>query len=153
MLKLNKKIEYAMLALMELDSLPPEETMTVKTIVSNTNLPKALAGKILQELNRHEIVSSIQGINGGYRLNKSFSKIRLKDIIEAVDGPIGLVDCLYDDGNCENSIHCELQTPLARIQDGLNKYLMNITMDDIKEMNGNSGQLVGIGRQIKKTHK
>ena len=148
MLKLNKKIEYAMLALMELETLPPGETMNVKSIVSRTNLPKALAGKILQSLNRHDIVTSIQGINGGYKLNKTFSEIRLKDIIESVDGPIGLVDCLYVDGSCENSDYCELQAPLAQIQAGINNYLMNITMADIKNMNGDSGNLVTLSENF-----
>lgn len=144
MLKLNKKVEYAILALLELDTLEPGEMLTAKEIVARSSIPNALAGKILQSLNKFGIVKSVQGINGGYKLSFSFEDIRLKELIEAVHGPIALVDCLGDGSHCVNKADCILQSPMERIQAGLMDYLMKITMADIKRMCSDEAELIKI---------
>lgn len=132
MFKINKKIEYAMLALLEIENLPEGESINVKTLVEKAGLPKALIGKILQSLNREGILESTQGVKGGYRLIRDFEHIKLKDLIEAVDGPIAIVDCFQVNNNCENSASCELKTPFNKIQDQMVRYFMDITMAEIK---------------------
>ena len=132
MFKINKKIEYAMLALLEIENLPEGDSINVKTLVEKAGLPKALIGKILQSLNREGILESTQGVKGGYRLNRDFEHIKLKDLIEAVDGPIAIVDCFQLNNNCENSASCELKTPFSKIQDQMVRFFMEITMAEIK---------------------
>ena len=132
MFKINKKIEYAMLALLEIENLPEGDSINVKTLVEKAGLPKALIGKILQSLNREGILESTKGVQGGYRLNRDFEHIKLKDLIEAVDGPIAIVDCFQLNNNCENSASCELKTPFSKIQDQMVRFFMEITMAEIK---------------------
>jgi Rrf2 family protein len=141
MLKLTKKVEYAMQALLTLDHLPPGKTMTVKALVHQAKLPQALMGKILQSLNRAGIVISIQGVNGGYKLNRALADITMNDLIEAVDGPIGIVDCLGIDAECDSISSCNLRTPFARIQADITHYFLNISMARVREMEMESRQL------------
>lgn len=152
MLKLNKKVEYAILALLEFDTLGPGEMLTVKEIVARATIPNALAGKILQSLNKSGIVKSVQGINGGYKLSSSFEDIRLKELIEAVHGPIALVDCLGDASHCVSRADCVLQSPMERIQAGLIDYLIKITMADIKRMYEDDAELIKIETKMENAY-
>lgn len=135
MLRLNKKIEYALLALLDLEEHGhTKEARTVKQIVAESRLPKALAGKIMQALNRSGIVTSLQGINGGYFLAREARQILLKDIIEAVDGPVALVDCLHINSRCASAAVCQIQSPMEKIHQGIVRYLLAISLADIRAM-------------------
>ena len=136
MFRLNKKVEYALIALMEMSTMESGGPVTAKMLVEKTGLPGALMGKILQSLNRKGIISSIQGVKGGYRIAKDFESVRLKEIIEAVEGPVAIADCFQNPENCVDKSGCELKNPLKIIQNDINRYLMGISLGYIKSLYG-----------------
>lgn len=78
----------------------------VKHIADTLEIPKPFLAKLLQKLNKGNIVSSTKGPKGGFYLTKSNSKKRVWDIIECIDNPerfdqcfLGLAEC-SDDNPC-----------------------------------------------------
>ena len=130
MLKLTKKIEYALIAVQHMQSKAQNEITSAKEIAENFNLPTSLLAKVLQQLAKHDIIQPIQGPNGGYRLSKPLVQIKLSDFIEIIEGPVGIVDCLNDPG-CSHVETCNIRLPIERINNTIKEIFSKMTLADI----------------------
>jgi Rrf2 family protein len=130
MLKLTKKIEYALIALQHMQGKDHNDITNAKEIAENFDLPVSLLAKVLQQLAKNNIIEPIQGPSGGYRLNKSLDKIKLNDFIEIIEGPVGLVDCLHDP-NCGHIGTCNIRLPIERVNNTIKDLFSNMTLADL----------------------
>ncbi|MCS6988424.1 MAG: Rrf2 family transcriptional regulator [Chloroherpetonaceae bacterium] len=116
MLKLTKRFEYGLLAVRYIAQMRNGDVATAKEIAEQTGVSYELVAKILQQLTKAEIVASVQGVKGGYRLNKPAAQISFTEIAEAVDEPIQLIDCAENPDGCSAFSGCSIKKPLAQIQ-------------------------------------
>ncbi len=130
MLKLTKKIEYALIALQHMQSKNNNEVTSVKEVTDKYDLPASLLAKVLQQLAKKNIIEPIQGPSGGYRLNKPLEEIKLNDFIEIIEGPVGLVDCLHDP-DCGHIGTCNIRIPIERINNTIKDLFSNMTLADL----------------------
>jgi Rrf2 family protein len=130
MLKLSKKTEYAIIAILEMANSKHEMLSTTKNLSKKYNLPRELVGKVLQGLAKEGIILSQQGVKGGYKLSIPLKEITINRIITAVEGPIKLVDCTLE---CEQLDYCNIKTPMEFIQIELKRFFNDITLLDLKE--------------------
>ena len=130
MLKLSRKTEYALMALRHLRGKPAGELTSSKEIAGTYRIPGELLAKTLQQLARAEIVETVQGPHGGYRLKADLSKTRLSDFIELLEGPVALTDCSIDP-NCDHITTCTIRTPIQRINDEMKNVFSNLTLDEV----------------------
>jgi Rrf2 family protein len=130
MLKLTKKIEYALIALQHMQRKDHNDITNVKEIADNFDLPASLLAKVLQQMAKHDIIEPIQGPSGGYRLNKPLEEIRLNDFIEIIEGPVGLVDCLHDP-DCGHIGTCNIRLPIERVNNTIKDLFSNMTLADL----------------------
>jgi len=131
-LKISRKAEYALLAARQLSSLAGEEggpTCTARELARQLAAPPELLSKVLQSLARAGLVRSEKGVRGGYALARPAGTISVADLVEAVDGPVGVVDCLNDPQACERLIDCCLREPLEQLNDDLHGLLKGLTVD------------------------
>jgi DNA-binding IscR family transcriptional regulator len=90
----------------------------------------AKAGKIVQSLVRSGIVFSSRGARGGIRLGKPAEAITLRDVVEAVEGPIVVTRCLkWDDCPCEQP--CPVRATLTRVQHAFEETLSAVRLSDL----------------------
>ena len=66
----------------------PLETVKIRAIAAEEELPEKFLELILLELKRARIVESIRGAKGGYRLKRPPSQIFLGEVIRTIDGPL-----------------------------------------------------------------
>lgn len=130
MLKLTKKIEYALIALQHMQGKDHNNITSAKEIADIFKLPASLLAKVLQQLAKHNIIEPIQGPGGGYRLSKPLEKIKLNDFIEVIEGPVGLVDCLHGP-DCSHMGTCTIRVPIERINNTIKDLFSNMTLADI----------------------
>lgn len=107
MLQLSQKSKYALSFLSFLASCDPDQFFSIKSIALQTDLPYRFLATIAVDLKHVGIVAAKEGKGGGYFLNKPLNKISLKELIEAVEGKVGLVDCQLgqfcgSQGYCQN---------------------------------------------------
>jgi Rrf2 family protein len=135
MLRLSKKVDYALIALMHLAHQSPGqgEAWSAREIAKGCGLPPDLLAKILQKLARAGIVVSHQGTKGGYSLGGPADRIHVVSVIEAVDGPLSLTQCFTDDGMCLQFETCSVKSPLQRLNDRVLHMLEGITIATICE--------------------
>ena len=78
----------------------PDQPITTEAAAEKMKASAAHLSKVLQRLGKAGIIRSVRGPKGGYILNRSLSEIRLRDILEVMEGPIRLSNCLRAAPNC-----------------------------------------------------
>lgn len=112
MIKVNKKIEYGVLALIYLNG-KEDKAASVREMASNCGVPEALLSKIMQSIKNVGYVSAVYGNHGGYKLTKTLEEINLLGITQALDGPIQVADCLQPgNDNCPAKQSCTIIDPM-----------------------------------------
>ena len=92
-MKLNTKGRYAVMALADLANFDPSGPVSLRDISLRQGISILYLEQIFLKLKKQNIVSSVRGINGGYVLTRDPSKIKLAEIINAVDEKIKTVGC------------------------------------------------------------
>ena len=134
MLRFSKKVEYALIALMDLSDIH-EDLVTAKTVAQNYQMPYELLGKVMQTLTKKGLLTSVQGVKGGYVLRKSPDKISIKEVIEILEGSISITSCgvhSEDHPDCNLLSTCTIKSPMEIIQHELEKYFSSISLKDLR---------------------
>ncbi len=119
MLRVNKKLEYGILALLHLDE-TSEKTASVREISSSCGIPVALLSKIMQSMKSVGIVQAVHGNQGGYRLMRELSQVSLLDINQVLVGPVQVADCLEPSVKaCPVKESCSIVVPMGRLNQKL----------------------------------
>ena len=87
-MKISQKGLYALQAIMTLARRYGNETVKIRDIAIDSDLPEKFLELILLELKNARIVESVRGAKGGYRLRRAPEEIKLSEIIRLVDGPL-----------------------------------------------------------------
>ncbi len=138
MLKFSKKADYGLMALQHIASIQygdvaQARVVNTKEIAEEYRIPVELLAKVLQTLAKHGVIESHNGPKGGYLLAREARKITIAQVLEAIEGPLGITDCSHDkDGSpCLQMEYCNIRTPLFRIQDSIYQLLNSMTIEDI----------------------
>ncbi len=134
MLALTKKTDYAIIALSHMAH-RNGEVCTAREIAEQFHVPAALLMNVLKTLAQGEIVTSIRGAKGGYKLAQSPEDITLSDIIVAIEGPVRFVQCISQPGEgrgpCELLRTCPVVGPVRKVQAQLDSFLKQFTLAQI----------------------
>jgi Rrf2 family protein len=87
-LKISQKGLYALQAIMTLGRRYGTDTIKIRDIAIDSDLPEKFLELILLELKNARIVESVRGAKGGYRLRRAPEEIKLSEIIRLIDGPL-----------------------------------------------------------------
>src|SRR5690606_9204481 len=106
----------------------------LKDIAYAIDSPEAFTAKILQQLVKSEIISSLKGPTGGFEMNKErLSQITLKNIVFAIDGDTVYKGCGLGLKECSEMSPCPLHDKFKAIRDELNHMLTNTTVMDLAD--------------------
>lgn len=106
MIKVSKMADYAVVILGEM-SRNSGGLMSAAALSAILNLPEPTVAKILKMLSAADLVTSVRGAGGGYRLTKGSDEISILDIVVGIDGPVAVVACAeVDAGDCRLQDTC-----------------------------------------------
>ena len=128
MIRLSKKVEYGLIALLHMDSVGGSRLITAKEVAEFYDTPPELLGKVMQSLARAGLVESIQGSRGGYRLTRTVEKLSVGDVIEALEGPIYLTPCCSGAEDCRQEAACNIKLPVRRVQEVLQQFIYGLSL-------------------------
>ena len=127
-MKISTKSQYGLRAIVYLakckDKICPLKLISKKEGISFNYLEK-----IISKLEKADLVKAKKGVQGGYFLAKKPSKIKIKEIIRALEGELTLVKCLKY--FCPKEKKCLTKKFWKKIQDSLNSTLNSITLSDL----------------------
>jgi Rrf2 family protein len=107
-LRISRKIDYGLRAMIYLSSIPMESVVPFREIARQMDVPEDFLAKILKTLVDQGLVKSTRGPHGGYALARIPADISFLDVIEAVEGPVALNVCLDGEDACGHSTSCTM---------------------------------------------
>ncbi len=133
MLRLSKLADYAVVILSnmacDVQSLQPTSALARKT-----KIPEPTVAKLLKQLVKAGILTSVRGISGGYRLAQPPNDVTLDRIVEAIDGPIRLTCCAEDGGaHCSISENCPVRRQWMPVNRALKDALARVNLSGLVE--------------------
>jgi FeS assembly SUF system regulator len=141
MIRISRMADYALLVVFKMRSF--DELVTLSRLCEITHLPLPTIRKLMRALTKNNLVKSVRGPHGGYKLSRQPELTSIAEVIEAIDGPIALTECAKSGGgDCQISSTCELKENWNIVNRLISNALHNVTLDamgnipfDIKQLN------------------
>lgn len=133
MLKLSKRVDYGLMAISHIAYREEDRIVNSKHIAEEYHIPQELLAKILQKLARKGFITSQNGPKGGYVLARDPHEITVGEVIKAIEGPIGLVNCSIGN-DCQQIGKCSVRQPIQKIQNSIAQLLDSVTIDEINRL-------------------
>ena len=129
-LRLSTKTRYGLRAIIDLAKYYGKGPVMARAIAEEEGISENYLEQIMDPLKKSGLVRSVRGARGGSVLAKPPGNIRVKEVIEALEGPVLLVDCLYDPNLCERSKSCIARLFWERLRDNIVDFLNSWTLED-----------------------
>jgi len=130
-MKVSTKARYGIRAMIEMAINGTEKPVMAKEIASKQRISKKYLEQILTILKENGFIRTIRGSRGGYILSKSPESISLKEIFEALEGPIEFVDCVGSMKICPMSENCPARDVWVEMSKAVSFKLKEMTLADL----------------------
>lgn len=107
-MQITRQADYAIRAVLYLSRQEPKKAIATSTIAREMKIPPSFLAKIISQLSIAGLLNTTRGAHGGVTLSRSVHDISLLEVVEAIDGPILLNDCVGDPGDCQFDGQCPL---------------------------------------------
>lgn len=133
MFQLSKKVEYGLIALRHMAMHPIGQVFTAKELAREYDVPYELLAKVLQKLARAGIVTSTQGVRGGYALGRDPKSMTVASVIQIIEDEKPMIAECYVEGpdSCSIFDSCTIRKPLGKVQRDLNVLFDKMTIHQI----------------------
>jgi Rrf2 family protein len=130
-MKISTKIRYGARAMLELASRYGEGPIELKEIANKENISLKYLEQVIIPLRASGLIKSVRGSKGGYALAKPPSEICLNEMVEILEGPLSLVECLHDPKICQRVPTCVTREIWKKVSDAINGIFRSITLEDL----------------------
>ena len=120
-MQITRQADYAVRAILHLARAGNTERAATSTIAKEQNIPPSFLAKIISQLSIAGLLHTARGARGGVTLARQPGEITLLEVVEAIDGPIQLNECVQNMGVCSfedncpvRAVWCDTQTELVR---------------------------------------
>lgn len=143
----STKAEYGVRLMVELgrrtEGLEPGDAppVSLTAVADAESLPLSYMEHLVAKLRQAELVRSVRGAHGGYRLARAAAQIEMLDVVQALEGPIAPMECFHADP--EGRVQCAHETDSdracatkllwTRVHGGVTKALAGTTLADLVE--------------------
>ncbi len=127
MLRVTKLTDYATVVLTALAA-QPDAVLSAPELAEQAGLEAPTVAKVLKPLAQAGLVEGFRGANGGYRLARAAESITLVEIVEAMEGPLGITECSVHAGQCGIEDSCGVRANWRRINDVVADALRGVSL-------------------------
>ncbi len=130
----SRTCQYAIWAMIELakrQATDGNQWVKAEQVAQAIGLPFPMTAKVLQMLAHAQLLASVRGPTGGFRLLKAQKEIRLIDIVLAIDGPALLERCILGLPQCNAENPCPVHRYWRPLRDRLCAIIEQVTLADL----------------------
>jgi Rrf2 family transcriptional regulator, iron-sulfur cluster assembly transcription factor len=109
-MQITRQADYAVRAMIYLAQIGPHNRASTSQIAQEKKIPPSFLAKIVSQLSVAGLLQTSRGARGGVALAKDPGNISLLDVVEAIDGPILLNECVGDESACSFGGDCPMKT-------------------------------------------
>ena len=135
-MQITRQADYAVRAVLYLAQLGPDKRAATSQIADDQQIPPSFLAKIVSQLSVAGLLQTSRGARGGVSLARSPEEISLLEVVEAIDGPILLNECVSNSGACTFGDSCPMRPVWCDAQVELITRLRTTTFD--KFVNGHN---------------
>ena len=128
-MQITRQADYAVRAMLYLAQIGPEQRASTSQIAEEKQIPPSFLAKIVSQLSVAGLLQTSRGARGGVTLARAADDISLLDVVEAIDGPILLNECVSNAGACQFGDSCPMKPVWCDAQSELVERLSNTTFD------------------------
>ena len=107
-MQITRQADYAVRAVIYLAQLGPEKRAATSQIAQEQQIPPSFLAKIVSQLSVAGLLQTSRGASGGVSLAKAPDEISLLEVVEAIDGPILINECVSSSGACTFGDYCPM---------------------------------------------
>lgn len=130
-MQITRQADYAIRAVRYLAKQGTEKRSATSTVAKEMKIPPSFLAKIISQLSIVGLLHTSRGARGGVTLARDPSEISMLDVVEAIDGPILLNECVGDPGNCVFIDDCLAHPIWMEVQETLVKRLRETKFDQL----------------------
>lgn len=134
MYRLNRRVEYALMALRHMSQKKPGELTPAKEISETLRAPFDAIARVLQVMANKGLLRSEQGVSGGYQIIKDLAKVSIHELVEMIEGPHTLVPCIHTKSPCDLQDTCNISTPLTALNQRTHEFYRGIKVGELLEV-------------------
>ncbi len=130
-MKLTRGGEYGIRGVLYLAKQDDGKVSMLSAIAKDQEVPPRFLAKIFQALAKAGIVKSHRGAKGGFSLARPAAEITVRDVIEAIEGPVNLNICLVAEGECGRDHFCSVHSVWENAQERMLSVLSQANFGDL----------------------
>ena len=134
-MQITRQADYAIRAVRYLAKQGPNQRAATSTVAQEMKIPPSFLAKIISQLSIAGLLHTSRGARGGVTLAREPGQISMLDVVEAIDGPILLNECVGDPANCDFSDDCLVHPIWVEVQESLVKRLRETRFDQLAVKN------------------
>lgn len=133
-MKLSTKGRYGLKAILDLAINQGEGAIAISAISERTGISVNYLEQLISKLKKANLVVSIRGAQGGYKLAKDMTDISVGEILRALEGDLAPVDCISSqESSCESANLCVTKLVWQRINDSINNAVDTLMLSELVE--------------------
>ncbi len=132
-MQITRQADYAVRAVYHLTKLGSESRAATSQIAEEQHIPPSFLAKIISQLSVAGLLHTSRGARGGVSLARNPEEISLLDVVEAIDGPILLNECVSDSGGCDFSDDCPMRPIWCEAQQDLVEKLQSTSFAKVAQ--------------------
>jgi FeS assembly SUF system regulator len=133
MIRMNKLTDYGIVLLTHLARQRAGPIHSARDLADASHLPAPTVNKLLKKLSQARLLTSQRGVNGGYTLAKDPAQISVAEVINALEGPIGMTECSSVAGLCSLEPTCPNRSGWRNISEAIRDTLQKLSLQDIAQ--------------------
>jgi Rrf2 family protein len=151
---LSRSADYGLRAMIYLARNRGSRHITLNEIAAAMHTPPFLLGRIMQRLVKGDLVLSMKGHHGGFRVVRDPRSITVAEVVRQIDGPFHMFDCTGIE-ECGLAGECTMIDMFGRAEKALDEVLRGVTLEDLAsharlgDRHGSSGRIhMSTGNQV-----
>lgn len=129
-LKLSTKGRYGVKAMLDLAVHNSSVPVSIKSISHRQGISEYYLEQLFAPLRKAKLITSIRGAQGGYVLAKDPKDITVLDIMNILEGPVDISDCI-DGTDCTNIDMCATRVLWKKIKNSIDSVMASVTLQDM----------------------
>lgn len=148
MLRIRRLTDYATVVLAALAG-EPGRVQTAAALAGQTRIAVPTVSKLLKQLHRAGLVTSVRGLHGGYQLARPATQISAAAILDALEGPVTITDCSAGHGHCGIEPTCRVGRVWQRVNVAIRRALADVSLAQLAGLEGAPARLGTLEREMR----
>lgn len=136
MVKINKKVEYALIVLKHMSSTDRDTLTQAREICDLYHTPFDTTAKVMQQMNQAGFFNSQKGAKGGYTLKTDLSSVSYFQLVEIIEGKKAVIDCI--ENKCSLIESCNIVSPITNLNKHLTYFFQGLSLEQLLNQSFNA---------------